>query len=170
MKPDWDSLMGDFKGNEKIMVGDVDCTAAGKPLCDSNDVKGFPTIMYGDPADLQAYEGGRDLPALKKFAAELKPACSPKNIDLCDDESKAKIQKIMDLSDADLSTFIDAQEKKSADAEAFFSTELEKLQATYKKLNDDKDATLAEVKASGVGMYKAVRADKKSSSDAKEEL
>lgn len=60
MKPDWDKLMEEFAGRDTQLVGDVDCTAEGKPICDSNDVKGFPTIKYGDPADLQDYQGGRD--------------------------------------------------------------------------------------------------------------
>jgi len=172
MKPDWDTLMGEYKDNAKIGVHDVDCTTAGKPLCDSNGVKGFPTIKYGDPADLQDYDGGRDMDSLKEFAKGLKPACSPKNLALCDDESKAKIEKVMALSLEDLSAFITEQDKKAADAEELFSSELEKLQATYKQLQADKDAALAAVKESGVGMYKAVRADKKAPelAEAKAEL
>ena len=46
-------------------------------------MRGFPTIKYGDPSDLQAYEGGRDEKALKKFAEEkLVPMCSVKNLSL----------------------------------------------------------------------------------------
>ena len=60
MKPDWDKLMDAFAGSETQLVGDVDCTAAGKPLCDSVGVRGYPTIKWGDPADLQDYNGGRD--------------------------------------------------------------------------------------------------------------
>merc|ERR1719426_568098 len=70
-------------------------TAAGKPLCDSNGVRGFPTIKYGDPSDLQAYEGGRDEKALKKFAEEkLVPMCSVKNIDLCSADKEAELKQI----------------------------------------------------------------------------
>merc|ERR1712194_692866 len=51
--------------------------------------------MGGDPADLQDYEGGRSYSDLETFAKEnLKPVCSPKNIDLCDDDKKAEIAKI----------------------------------------------------------------------------
>jgi len=161
MKPDWDKLMTEFAGNAKTGVFDVDCTTEGKPLCDSNGVKGFPTIKHGDPAALEDYEGGRDYAALAAFAAGLKPMCSLKNMELCEPEEKAKLEAIMALSDEELDTQIAAAEKKAADAEATFSSELEKLQASYKKLSEDKDATLAEVKASGVGMLKAVRASKK---------
>ena len=94
MKPAWDKLMDAFADSKTALVGDVDCTAAGKPLCDSNGVQGFPTIKWGDPSALEDYQGGRDFDALKKFADEnLKPMCSPSNIDLCDDDKKAEIKK-----------------------------------------------------------------------------
>merc|ERR1719424_732209 len=95
MKPSWDKLMKAYADNKEALVGDVDCTAAGKPLCETHGVQGFPTIKWGDPSNLEAYEGGRDYEALKKFAKEsLKPMCGPANIDLCDDEKKAKIKEL----------------------------------------------------------------------------
>jgi len=170
MKPDWDSLMGEFKGNSKILVADVDCTAAGKPLCDNNGVKGFPTIKHGDPAALDDYQGGRDLASLKKFAEGLKPLCSPANMDLCDDEQKAEIEKVQAMSEEDISAKIAEGEKKLADAEETFKTELDKLQAAYKVLQEDKEKAAEEVKASGIGLLKSVLAAKKSGAAAKEEL
>merc|ERR1712083_783178 len=96
-----------------VLLADVDCTAEGKPLCDSNGVQGFPTIKWGDPSSLEDYQGGRDLAALKKFASEnLKPMCSPKNIDLCDDDKKAEIEKFQAMADAALDKAIAAEEKK----------------------------------------------------------
>lgn len=169
MKPDWDKLMKEFADNDKILVGDVDCTAAGKPLCDSNGVKGFPTIKHGDPAALDDYQGGRDLSALSKFAGDLKPLCSPSNMDLCDDEQKAEIEKVQAMSEEEIDAAIAAADKKAADAEELFKTELDKLQSAYKQLQEDKEATLAEVKASGVGLQKSVKASK-SKATGKEEL
>lgn len=168
MKPDWDKLMKEYAGNSKIMVGDVDCTAAGKPLCDSNGVGGFPTIKHGDPASLEDYKGGRDFDALSTFAKGLKPLCSPANMDLCDDEQKANIEKVQAMSAADLDAAIAAQDKKAKDAEELFDAELEKLQASYKQLQADKEAALAEVKDSGVGLMKSVKASMGKA--AKEEL
>jgi len=170
MKPDWDKLMKEFADHATIFVGDVDCTTAGKPLCDSNDVKGFPTIKTGDPSDLQTYEGGRDLSSLRKHAQGLKPSCSPANVDLCNDEEKAAIEAISALSDDELKDYIIAGDKKSADAEKLFSSEVEKLQATYQQLQKDKDATVAEIKESGLGLHKAVQANRKKTASAKEEL
>lgn len=161
MKPDWDKLQKEYKGNPKILIGDVDCTAEGKPLCDANGVKGYPTIKHGDPANLEDYEGGRDLKSLQKFASELKPLCSPAALELCDDEQKAEIEKIQAMSDAELDAKIAEQDKKAEDAETLFKTELDKLQATYKELQDAKEKALEEIKKSGVGLKKSVRAARK---------
>jgi len=161
MKPDWDKLMKEFKDSDTALVADVDCTAEGKPLCDANGVKGFPTIMYGDPANLEKYEGGRDFKALKKFAdANLKPMCSPTNIDLCDDKEKAEIQKLMDMDDAELEKAITEGDAKLEQAEKEFKKAVEGLQKTYEKLQADKEAALNEVKSSGLGLMKAVKAAK----------
>merc|ERR1719197_2444023 len=118
MKPAWDQLMEAFADSESALIADVDCTTAGKPLCDSNGIQGFPTIKWGDPADLQDYQGGRDFDALKKFADEnLKPICSVANIDLCDDDKKAKIQELQGKSTDELEAAVAAEEKKIKDAE-----------------------------------------------------
>merc|ERR1719464_747063 len=118
IKPDWDKLIDDFSSSSTQLVADVDCTADGKPLCDANGVRGFPTLKWGDPSDLQDYQGGRPYDDLKKFADEnLKPMCSPKNLDLCDDDKKAEIQKFQAMSAADLDAAIAAEEKKLEDAE-----------------------------------------------------
>jgi len=161
MKPDWDKLMTEFDGHASILVGDVDCTAAGKPLCDSNGVKGFPTIKHGDPNDLSDYNGGRDFSALQKFASGLKPVCSPANIDLCDAEGKANIERVQALSNEELEAGIADGEQKMADAEKTFKDEVSKLQAAYEGLQKDKEDTIAAVKASGVGLMKSVLAAKK---------
>jgi len=170
MKPDWDKLMKeDFGPN--ALVADVDCTAAGKPLCDSNGVKGFPTLKYGDPSSLEDYKGGRGFADLKKFAAEnLKPMCSPANIDLCDDDKKAEINKLMEMSGEDLDKAISEKETLLADAEETFKNEVEKLQNKYQELMAAKEKAEEEVKDSGLGMMKAVKAAKAKGGDAKDEL
>jgi len=161
MAPDWEKLSGEWEGHEVGMVAEVDCTADGKPLCDANGVRGFPTLKYGDPTSLDDYSGGRDLSALSKFAKEnLKPICSPSKLDICDDEKKAQIEALMAKSDEDLAADISAEEKKLEEAEETFKKEVEKLQATYQKLMEEKDATQAAVKASGLGLMKSVKAAK----------
>mmetsp|Transcript_16211 Transcript_16211/g.35087 ORF Transcript_16211/g.35087 Transcript_16211/m.35087 type:complete len:218 (-) Transcript_16211:378-1031(-) len=157
LKPDWDKLMDEFAGSATQLVADVDCTAGGKPLCDENGVKGYPTLKWGDPSDLQDYQGGRTLSDLSKFANEkLKPLCSVKNIDLCDADKKAEIEKYQAMDSAALEAVVAAEEKKLEAAEALFKAEVQKLQDTYTKLSEDKDKTIADVKASGLGLMKSV--------------
>jgi len=170
MKPDWDKLMR-LKLGANALVADVDCTAAGKPLCEANGVKGYPTLKYGDPSALEDYKGGRSLADLKKFAKEnLKPMCSPTNIDLCDEDKKAEINKFMEMSAEDLEKAIAGQEKLIADAEELFKGEVDKLQSEYKELMAAKAKAEADVKDSGLGMMKAVKAAKDAKADAKDEL
>jgi len=158
MKPAWDGIMAEYKDSKTTLVGDVDCTAAGKPLCEAAGVKGYPTIKYGDPAALEDYKGGRDEKALKAFAASLKPSCSPANIDLCDDDKKAEIANLQAMPAKELEDLIKEKETLLADAETTFKAAVETLQKTYETLQATKDATIAEVTASGLGLMKAVKA------------
>jgi len=91
--------MEDFASSASSLVADVDCTAGGESLCQKIGVSGYPTIKYGDPADLKDYEGGRSYEAFKKFAEEnLGPQCGPgDNIGLCDAATKAKIEKYVKM-------------------------------------------------------------------------
>merc|ERR1711879_304190 len=132
--------MGDF--GKDALVADVDCTADGKPLCEKVGVKGYPTLKWGDPNALEDYSGGRTFADLKKFAKEnLKPICSPANIDLCDEEKKKQIAEIQAMP-----------------AEDTFTEEVKKLQDTYSQLQKDKDEAVAAVKKSGLGLMQAVHA------------
>jgi len=154
--------MTEFEGHKSALVGDIDCTAAGKPLCDSNGIKGFPTIKHGDPNNMEDYKGGRDFDSLKKFADEnLKPSCSPDNVDLCDADQKATIEKYQAMSDSELEAVIAEGAKAGEDAEATFKSEVEKLQKTYEGLQKAKEDTLAKIKSSGLGYAKAVKSSKK---------
>merc|ERR1712193_591983 len=151
--------MDEYKGSSTALVADVDCTTGGKELCETHGVRGYPTIKWGDPSALEDYQGGRTLKDLQDFAKEnLKPICSPSNLDLCDDEKKAEIAKLQAMSDADLEAAIAEKKKEIADAEEAFNTGLKGLQETYEKLQKEKDAGLKAVKDSGLGLMQAVAA------------
>lgn len=161
MKPDWDKLTKEYEGSDGAGIFDVDCTAAGKPLCDSNGVRGFPTIKWGDPAALEDYKGGRDYDSLLKFAQEnLKPVCSPSNIDLCSEAKRAEIEKVQAIDKDELAKLIADGDAKLAAAEKTFKTDVSALQAEYKALSAAKDAAVEKIKASGLSMMKAVAASK----------
>jgi len=158
MKPDWDKLMTAFKDHESTLVGDVDCTAGGKALCETVGIRGYPTIKHGDPSSMEDYKGGRDYAALEKFTKGLKPVCSPAKIELCEPEMKAKIEEFQKMSPADLDAEIKKKDEETATAEKFFTDEVDKLQKSYKQLQDDKEAKVEEIKNSGLGLMKAVKA------------
>jgi len=168
MKPDWDKLMAEYKGHASILIADVDCTAAGKDLCETVGVQGFPTIKYGDPNSLEDYEGGRSFKELQKFAKDnLGPRCGPANLDLCDAAKKAQIEEFMKMDQAALQALVDEKDaeikKIDSDAEEF----LKSLQEQYEKSTKEADEKKKAIKESGLGLMKSVAAHKKS---AKSEL
>lgn len=172
MKPDWDKLIKDFEGSDTQLVADVDCTADGKPLCEANGVRGYPTIKWGDPTALEDYKGGRDYDTLKKFADDkLKPVCGPMNLDLCDDDKKKEINKFLEMDEKELGELIEAEEKKLTEAEENFKAEVQKLQERYQELTKEKDEQIAAVKDAGLGLMKScAAAAAKKKDDGKDEL
>lgn len=160
MAPDWEKLADQWADSKVGLIAEVDCTTDGKPLCDANGVKGFPTLKWGDPASLEEYSGGgRDFSSMEKFANEnLKPVCSVTNFELCSDEKKEQITKFQAMSASDLEAAIKTEEGKMEEAEEAFKKAVEELQSTYQKLMQEKDEKLAEVKGAGLGLMKAVSA------------
>lgn len=71
--------MEEYADSTTALVADVDCTAEGAPLCQTHGVGGYPTIKYGDPQDLQDYNGGRNLEDLQAFAKENLKQMAPKS-------------------------------------------------------------------------------------------
>jgi hypothetical protein len=159
MKPAWDKLIAEFKDSETALVADVDCTAGGQSLCTQVGVQGYPSIKYGDPNNLEDYKGGRDFDSLKKFAEEnLKPQCGPDNMDLCDEDKKASIEKFMTMPAADLEAAIQAKYDAADKLEKDFKTFVEGLQKEYSDANTKKETDVAEIKDSGLGLMKSVAA------------
>jgi len=165
MKPDWDKLMDQFKDHANILVADVDCTAGGKSLCTDLGVRGYPTIKYGEPGDLQDYKGGRDFKSLEEFAKGLKPQCSPANIDLCDDEKKAEIERLQKISKEDREKEIADKTGELEKLEAEFKTLLEGLQKQYEEADKKKTADIQAIKDSGLGLLKSVHANEAKKSE-----
>lgn len=169
MAPDWEKLFNEWDGNDIGLVAKVDCTAEGKPLCDANGVRGFPTLKWGDANDLQDYSGGRSFNELSKFAKNnLKPICSPANLDLCDDEMKAKIAEYSAMGSDKLDGLIAEGEKKIEDAESNFQKEVEALQKKYEQLKQEQEDAITAVKESGMGLMKSVKASMEKSSGSDE--
>jgi len=175
MKPDWDKLMKNWNKSKRFATGliaDVDCTTdGGKPLCDRMGVKGFPAIKWGDPNAMEDYEGGRTYDDLKKFAfANIKSICGPANLDLCEEEKKQDIAALQALPAEELGAKIEEKQAALKEAESTFEAEVKQLQEKYEQLQKDKDAKVAEIKASGLGLMLSVQAAASKGSEKKEEL
>eukprot|EP00568_Trieres_chinensis_P009721 CAMPEP_0183307462 /NCGR_PEP_ID=MMETSP0160_2-20130417/17386_1 /TAXON_ID=2839 ORGANISM="Odontella Sinensis, Strain Grunow 1884" /NCGR_SAMPLE_ID=MMETSP0160_2 /ASSEMBLY_ACC=CAM_ASM_000250 /LENGTH=221 /DNA_ID=CAMNT_0025471051 /DNA_START=117 /DNA_END=782 /DNA_ORIENTATION=- len=159
MAADWEQLGDEWKGHAIGLIAEVDCTTDDtEALCEDNDIEGFPSIKYGDMLALEDYEGGRDYDSLSVFAKEnLKPICSPANLDACSDENKAAIEKFQAMSEEELIKAIEAVEEKIDEADDKKDEEVMKLQETYERLMDEHDAHLKEIKsASHYGLMKSV--------------
>jgi len=157
MKPDWDSLSSDYASSTKVVVADVDCTAAGKPLCDKYGVRGYPTIKYFNPPDEEGedYKGGRDLPALKKFVeTELGPGCSADTKENCSPEQLTELQKYIEMDATERETKLTEMKSALAKAEEDHNALLKGLQEQFKtsqdaleKLKEDSAPTIKMLKA-----------------------
>jgi hypothetical protein len=157
MKPDWDSLGSDYADSSKVVIGDVDCTAAGKPLCDKYGVRGYPTIKYFNPPDEEGedYKGGRDLPALKKFVEnELGPGCSVDSKENCSAEQLSELDKYTSMDpaerDSKLTELKDALKKAEDDHNELLTGLQEQFkgsQDALEKLKEDSAPTIKMLKA-----------------------
>jgi hypothetical protein len=166
MKPDWDKLIAEYKDSTTVLIADVDCTAKGKSMCEQVGVKGYPSIKYGDPDNLQDYKGGRTYKDLKKHAETMGPSCGPANIDLCDEEKKKKIEEFTALGAEKRAEMIKEQETQLEKAEADFKEFVEGLNKQYQEETKKKDDAVEAIKSGGLGLLKSVQAfDKKGKSE-----
>jgi len=166
MKPDWDKLMTEFKDDPARLIADVDCTAAGKELCSDLGVRGYPTIKYGDPNNLEDYQGGRTYGDLKTFILEnIGPSCGPGNLELCDVEKRKLVDQFMALSDEDLAASIKEKSGEIDTAEATAKELGKTLQEQFNEGTKAKDAKKKAIKEGGLNLMKAVFAHKKANNE-----
>jgi len=161
MKPDWDKLMAEYKDSQTVLIADVDCTAGGKAKCEEVGVRGYPTIKYGDPDDLQDYKGGRSFADLKKFTEGLGPQCGPSNLDLCDEAKKKQIEDFKALETSEREALIKEKEDSIAKLESDFKAFVEGLNKQYQEETEKKDQAIEAVKTSGLGLLKSVHSYEK---------
>jgi len=157
MKPDWDALGDEYADSKTVIIGDVDCTAAGKPLCEKYGVRGYPTIKYFNPPDEEGedYKGGRDLPALKKFVeSDLGPGCSVDSKENCSPEQLSELQKYIEMDAAERDAKLAEMKAALTKAEEEHNALLKNLQEQFKtsqdaleKLKEDSAPTIKMLKA-----------------------
>lgn len=172
MKPDWDSLGAKFKDSPKVLIADVDCTAAGKQLCETKGVRGYPTIKYYNPPDEEGedYKGGRTLDDMKKFAAtELGPGCSVDTIDNCSADQKKELETYIAMDADERAKKLDEMKTSLAAAEKSHEELLKQLQATYKESMDSLEA-LKDESAPTIKLLKAATPSAPAAAAGKDEV
>lgn len=150
LTPDWDRLMEEFENHSIGVVAQVICdqmNGLGKELCTRYEIRGLPSIMYGDPSYLQIYEGEKDFESLKAFAEEnLKPMCGISYLDQCDDETKTLFEKFLAMDTETLDAAIEEQEKMLKDSRDEFFVGYSEIIETNKKLTKEKEQKIEEIK------------------------
>ena len=162
MKPDWDKLMAEYADSESVLVADVDCIGAGKPLCDKVGVQGFPTIKFGNPDSLEDYKGARELNALQTFASSLKPPCNPGTLEHCDEAQKVEVERLKALDEDDIAATIEKVEKQAKGIGETFRTKVTGLQKQYESFKQEHDdAQKALESETDLGLHRVVLAHKR---------
>lgn len=161
MAGDWEEL-GKAMAEEKpeLLIAEVDCTSEETDnICDANNIEGFPTLKYGDPEYLESYEGSREFDEMYSFATTgLKVSCSPKNVDLCEEEEKAELEKLLALSYEELLAMVQEFDKKMKDFETSFDDSTESLEEEYMKMVQENQIAKEEAKAgSNYALLKSVQ-------------
>lgn len=159
MKPDWDQLSSAFEGHQALFVAEVDCTAQGKSKCDELGIRGFPTLKYGDPHDLQEYKGSRAFGALKRHADRIVPKeCGPETVDMCDAEQAAQIEEFKAMPPSARRAYIQEHEASIQQVETDFADWVESINEQFTEEEHKKNQAIEAIKAQGLNLAKAVDA------------
>lgn len=155
MKPAWDKLMEKYADSDSVVIADVDCIGDGKPLCDKVGVKGFPTIKFGDPSDLDDYKGQRDFESLDTFSSLLRPPCDIETFEHCSDEEKVLVDELSQKSPKELKDLLESEEDERLAVEKTFEEAVKALNNEYKTLLNEKEKDLGLIqKKYNVGILK----------------
>jgi hypothetical protein len=166
MDKDWEKLWDEWKDSDVGLVAQVDCTdtdkRGGKTLCNYMGIRSFPTIKYGDPNDLDDYDGERTFDDLSEFAREnLVPLCSSDRLELCnDDDQKQTITKYMDLPFEELEKLIRDEEMRLHEAEKKYEMTVSDLTEQFKTAERERDTAIEDVMNGDLGLMRSVRTAK----------
>jgi len=131
-----------------VEVVDVDCTAAGQPLCQKYGIQGYPTLKYttGGGKSLRDYQGGRSYGDLKSFVDRtFKASCDAKTRKGCNPQEVRYLEKVGGKTPEEL-----AEEKSTK------SAELKELQGEKKKAEKAHKEAMKKLKKKEIALKKAV--------------
>jgi len=159
MKPAWDQLMEDYKKRVDILIAEVDCTDDKEEICHNLGINDYPSLKYGDPnSSLEDYLGEYGYLELRKFAKEhFGPTCGIEHLDLCDYDQRAKIEEIRAKGLEKIEAEVDELHNMIESAEAHFSAEEAKLEATYEKLEKERDEAIDAARPKNLVLMEIVR-------------
>ena len=105
---------------------------------------------------------------MKKFTADLKPACDIHTLENCSEDQKKSVESLKATPVDELEAQVQEEASARKTAETEFENAVKKLQAEYQQLTTQKEQTLADIKSKyNVGMIKAILNSKQ---DSKSEL
>jgi hypothetical protein len=142
------------------LVGQVDCSKS-EDLCKVFDIKGLPTLLYGDPgkfgAFLEPYYGDKTYEALSQFANDTlsKPTCSPANLNACNATMRDMLEAIWNMPQQTLTARIEEKEREILRVEKEARDAFQTMQTKYDELAAENQMAKARMKDK-IRMLKAV--------------
>ena len=113
--------------------------------------------MYGDPHRLKEYHGGRKYEDLSEFANEnLVPICSPAHLDLCDEDTRKRLEEYLGMSKDEIRVGLREAEKSIQEAKQKYDEEMKILQEKFAETARVRDETITSVRQNELGLLKAV--------------
>merc|ERR1712039_538404 len=148
LKPEWDKLIEKYKESKTTLVGVIDCTEEGKKVCSQQHVRGYPSLKFGHPWDLQEYTGELTFDALDAFASSTLPlaaSCGLMNAHLCDDKQKALLEKYKQMSKGERRIELFEMEEEMENAEIAYNKEVEELNKEIAEAEEAKKQQLSAI-------------------------
>lgn len=131
----WERLGDVFVNDPNVVIGRVNCDVEQK-LCERFEILGTPTLLYGNPHDLQEYGGDKDFASLNAWAKEvLVPYCSPDNIAACSESEKEQMDTWMNqLSLEEIDGMMQSVLDREEVVQQEFQASVQELQTHYDSL------------------------------------
>jgi thiol-disulfide isomerase/thioredoxin len=138
LAPAWEKLAEQWKDNSVGLIAEVDCDDDDNHvLCEEMEINQYPTLLFGDPFEMELYDGNLELEDLSEFAKEhlVTPICSPANLDACAEDEKTVITELQGRSVEELTSLEDKAAELLHHAHLDYEEEIENLQNLREKLD-----------------------------------
>lgn len=105
----------------------------------------MPHLNQG--ALLKEYTDDKTFDDLSQFANEtlFRTACSPINLDACEDSRREKIESFLSLELGELSSLIEEKERGIAKARSEFQAKFDEMQSSYNRLSTENEVKKSKI-------------------------